>query len=97
VLEKEGDPLTSRRRVDHWIYFVDERSRKAFADAVVAQGFSLVDVPRSDGDPKLGLQVHRVDSVELEAIHDVTRLLFELAKRFGADYDGWETSVEKPG
>jgi regulator of RNase E activity RraB len=96
VLEREGDPLTARRRVDHWIYFANEKSRDTFADIVLAQGFSLVSAPKKDAEKRPFLQVHRVDSVELEAIHDVTRFLSELAAQHQAEYDGWETSVEKP-
>ena len=94
VLQQHGDPLTVERRVDHWAYFPDERARSAFLAAVAAHGFEP-QVPAST-DENFAAHVHRVDSVALDDIHEVTTLLEELAEKHGGEYDGWETSVEAP-
>lgn len=92
VLEQHGDPLTVRRRVDHWIYFQDAESCRAFAAAASAEGFQMVE-PEPEA-PNLGVQIYRTDSVQLEDIHEVTNLLADLAAQFNGEYDGWETEVE---
>jgi uncharacterized protein (TIGR01619 family) len=92
ALQRHGDPLTQRRRVDHWIYFPDRDSQCAFASAVAEDGFQLLE-PQGEA-PDFGVQVYRVDSVQLNDIHEVTHALTALAERFNGNYDGWETSVE---
>jgi regulator of RNase E activity RraB len=37
--------------------------------------------------------ISRVDSVDYEAIDDLTDLLLEIAEKFEGEYDGWETMV----
>ena len=92
VLSEDGDPLTTRRRVDHCAYFPDQNAQQGFASAAEAEGFEVV---RPMGDaPAFAVELHRVDSVEPDHIHGVTGVLEELAKRFNGEYDGWGTSVE---
>lgn len=93
VLEEHGDPLTLARRVDHWAYFPDQQTRAAFAMAVAPHGFEVEEL--DEAEPSRA-HLHRVDSVELDHIHQVTTLLEQLAEEHGGDYDGWETSVEAP-
>lgn len=95
-LQELGDPLTEKRRVDHWVYFGEPQDRTAFAHAARAQGFACEVTERGCGTQPFSLQAHRVDSVELDAIHEVVMVLHDLAVRHGGDYDGWETAVEKP-
>lgn len=91
-LAQHGDPLTERRRVDHWCYFPDAKAQSSFAAQVVANRFEVLEP--LEGEPTFPVQVHRVDSVQLEDIHEVTGWLTELAERCGGDYDGWETFVD---
>jgi Regulator of ribonuclease activity B/Family of unknown function (DUF695) len=96
-LQSDGDPLTQPRRVDHWAYFESAASRDEFIDAVSNQGFELehaADV--SPGERPFSAQVFRVDSVQLEDIHDVVMTLVRVADELEGEYDGWETSVERP-
>jgi len=92
ALQREGDPLTASRRVDHWIYFPDSESQAAFVSAAAEAGFQALE-PRGTA-PDFAVQVHRIDAVQLESIHEVTTFLADLAARFDGDYDGWETEVE---
>jgi hypothetical protein len=94
ALSRRGDPLSIERRVDHVVYFDDELGRATFSKEVTALGFDISEGrPPGDGG-KYGLSVHRLDSVELEHIHDVTLQLTRLARQHGGSYDGWETHVE---
>ncbi len=93
ALEKQGDPLLEKRRVDHWLFFPDAAARAEFTERVVRQGFEPMNTPDEE---RVGVQIHRVDSVQLEEIHALTTELAELAASVGGEYDGWETEVRKP-
>jgi regulator of RNase E activity RraB len=41
------------------------------------------------------LQIYRTDHVDLESINAIVLQLFDLSEKYNANYDGWETSVEK--
>lgn len=95
-LQENGDPLTTARRVDHWIYFRSAEERSAFLAAVGEEGFGWEEETETPlGERAFGVLVHRVDSVEHEAIHEVVMLLVALAEDHDGDYDGWGTSVER--
>ncbi|HEY0251026.1 MAG TPA: DUF695 domain-containing protein [Kofleriaceae bacterium] len=91
ALANAGDPLAASRRVDHWCYFAKAADRDAFVDEANGERFELQGL--SD-DAMHGAQIHRVDSVELESIHETVMSLVELAAKHHGEYDGWETSVE---
>lgn len=95
VLQQEGDPLRTPRRVDHWIYFLTANTRNDFVRDVTREGFQIWQlIDDSKGAFSFGARVHRVDPVELEHIHEVVMTLVHLAEQHDGDYDGWETSVE---
>ncbi|MBN2191324.1 MAG: DUF695 domain-containing protein [Polyangiaceae bacterium] len=96
-LEKNGDPLVQSRRVDHWVYFSTATDRDEFVEAAKQAGFALADVGDApSGDTRLAARLYRTESVELDDIHAVVMSLHELARDHRGEYDGWETSVEKP-
>lgn len=94
ALQREGDLLDQPRRVDHWMSFTDEPSRAAVSEEAAALGFEAI-IPERDEDSEWPLQLHRVDPVTLEDIHEVVIELTELAEAHGGEYTGWETSVER--
>jgi regulator of RNase E activity RraB len=91
VLEDRGDIHSTPRRVDHWAYFPTAEARQSFVEAALQADFDLESI---DDDERCCARVFRTDTVELEHIHAVVMILFELANQHGGDYDGWETSVE---
>jgi uncharacterized protein (TIGR01619 family) len=93
VLVKKGDVLTVAREVQHWMYFRSESSRSLFRDAAVATGFKVVSEPSSKGNLPFGIVVARTQSIEQNTIDCTVLDLFNLARRFDGDYDGWETPV----
>jgi regulator of RNase E activity RraB len=96
-LESEGDPLTQSRRVDHWTYFDNAETRSKFIDAALKQGFELErTTDDSPGAHTFSAQIFRVDSVQLEDIHNIVMSLKTIADEVGGEYDGWETFVERP-
>ncbi len=92
-LASNGDPLTAPRRVDHWAYFPNTKTRATFAKAVKALEFETIELEARNDDTEFGLQFHRVDSVQLNDIHEIIITLNELAEQHQGTYDGWETIV----
>lgn len=96
-LEKNGDPLTKARQVDHWIYFKTHSDRTDFLKKIEHLKFDIVsgDEKTSFGDFPYKLHISRVDNVDLDSVDDYVLDLWEFANECNGDYDGWETSVEK--
>jgi len=93
VLVKRGDVLTVAREVQHWMYFPSDSSRSLFRDAIVTTGYKVISEPSSNGNLPFGIVVARIQSIEQNSIDRTVLELFNLARRFDGDYDGWETPV----
>jgi len=94
VLEQQGDQLAKSRPVSHWAYFSTQGAREAFLAEVTKNGFTTA---AELGDPsthQYGVRLEKMTSIE--RIDDVTIELFRLARSYDGEYDGWETTVEKP-
>jgi uncharacterized protein (TIGR01619 family) len=96
-LEKNGDPLTKARQVDHWIYFKTDGDRTDFLNKIKPLKFGIVsgNEKTSFGGFPYKLHISRVDNVDLDSVDDYVLDLWEFANECNGDYDGWETSVEK--
>ncbi len=96
-LEKGGDKLTKEREVFHWIYFKSESDREKFLEKIKNDNFSIVskDSDKSWGEFAYRLQIKRVDKVDQNSVDDYVIYLWKLANELNAEYDGWETSIEK--
>jgi len=96
-LEEAGDSLIKQREVFHWIYFRSDVDREKYLDKIQKDGFSFVDkyFDKSWGEFAYCLQVKRVDRVDHNSVDQYVIYLWELANKLNAEYDGWETSVEK--
>jgi len=96
-LEQHGDPLVQPRRIDHWIYFGSAANRDAFVEVVTRDGFTLQESGEgAGGERPFSAHIYRMESVQLDDIHATVMSLVELAQEHRGEYDGWETSVEKP-
>ncbi len=95
ALEDRGDSLTVAREIHHWANFETQSAADSYVAATKGESFSVVGVsaPKSS-DGRYSVQVVRSDTPSHECIHEVTLLLFHMAREHGGDYDGWETSVE---
>ena len=95
VLTKRDDTLMASREVQHWIYFSSEESRTLFRHEASNVGFKIGHECESDvqGDCTFGLTVFRTQSIQQERIDETVIELLRLAKRFGGEYDGWETPI----
>jgi len=96
-LEKYGDKHTKPRKVDHWIFFVNEADRKNFIEKVIEKGFVIESKETmQDGKPHpLKVRISRIDNVNEVYINQLVLNLTELAGEYNGEYDGWETMVMK--
>ncbi|WP_027065661.1 DUF695 domain-containing protein [Maribacter sp. Hel_I_7] len=93
-LEQTGDKLTKARRVNHWFYFSTEEAMKQCESELVAANFAVNSSGiNSQSDLPYELQMYRVDHVDIDTIFPITSQLRITAKKFGGEYDGWETIV----
>lgn len=98
LLRENGDDPTIAREVGHWAFFETPEGRAQFLAEVLTQGFTAEDQSDDGPNPRpYKLAFARNDTVDRDTINDVTLNLFDLAITCGGEYDGWETSVEKPG
>jgi hypothetical protein len=98
ILGEQGDVLTRPRRIDHRASFATEAARDAFLADAAGRGFSVEsDPPARDGDearPFVG-QVHRIDPIELEHVHEVVMIVVDAAVAHGGTYEGWTAGIER--
>jgi len=94
ALERNGDKLSEAREIDHWAYFPDAESLKAYVAEASQLGFEVraISVP-DESHQTYCAQLWRSDIPAFNAIDDVTLPLFDLAAKHGGEYDGWESIV----
>jgi len=95
-LEKNGDPLTKERQVDHWIFFKTAADRNGFLEKIKDEGFDIVnsDFNKEFGETPFRLRISRVDKVDYGSVDDYVLMLWRYAGECNGEYDGWETRVE---
>lgn len=96
-LEKHGDNLDKRRRIDHWVFFESRDKLEKFKSWAMEEGFKVEGVSepeKEEDDDRYSIQLYHNGTPQLAEISHVTVTLLETARELGGDYDGWETSVE---
>jgi hypothetical protein len=95
ALEHRGDKLINAREIDHWCYFPDDPSLRAFVAEALETGFAVRKISvGNSGQLRHCAQVWRSDVPAYDQINDVTLPLFESARKHGGEYDGWECRVD---
>lgn len=95
-LQRHGDALEKERAVDHWIYFTDSNDRDNFINSIRDLKFDIVEKGETNSDElPLSLQLSRVDMVDYDSVNEYVLFLWQKAKEFNGDYDGWETFIVK--
>lgn len=98
-LSKSGDSLISPRRVDHLIKFKDENKYQEFALWARKNGYHVEERREigSDDDEEGGYEYSALLSHEINLIGDsidnITLFLYQKAKEYEGDYDGWGSLV----
>ncbi len=93
ILGEQGDRLVTPRRVDHRLSFPTVAARDGFVAAAAALGFTLESIEDVEGELPHHARVHRVDSIELEHIHEVVMALADAASGQGGRYERWEAGI----
>ncbi len=94
ALQREGDDLTRRRRIDHYALFPDADAAHAFAEAAMTEGFTREEITDHRGEARV--QFWREDAPR--GIDLVTDMIVSAISGAVGRYDGWECEViRKPG
>jgi len=93
-LLQAGDSLTTPRQVDFYLYFNSASDRSSFITFAQLKGYDIGDakIDKENKHP-YELRISKVTSVQPDVIWPLTNELREEAKKYSAQYDGWETSV----
>lgn len=86
VLAKQGDDLNQPRSIDHLVVSGEAANLEALALLLRADGFMTDGVAHHDGG-LYALKFQRVD--EPISMQEIATDLYEMALRYGCDYDGW--------
>jgi regulator of RNase E activity RraB len=93
-LKANGDALHQKRAIEHRIFFTDIDLKDTFLEEVSKEGFKYMeDVQHEEGFD--GVKIYRQDKPFYYDIDEVTLYLINTAGKYGAQYDGWETSLVK--
>ncbi len=93
ALKEAEDDETVPHKLDHRVYFEAESQRTGFMQEILRLGYEIEGESLSAASPDIYLDFFRTD--QLDAVDAITNELEDLAARFGGNYDGWGTSVEK--
>ena len=93
-LKANGDALHQKRAIEHRVFFADFDLKEAFLEEIGQEGFAYMeDITHEEGFE--GVKIYRQDKPFYYDIDEVTLYLIDTAAKYGAQYDGWETSLVK--
>ena len=93
-LKISDDNLHLARAIEHKLYFQSEDKKDALIDNLTEEGFKIKDELINEEGVK-GLSFYRIDKPFYHDIDALTLSLIDMLEEYGAQYDGWETSVVK--
>lgn len=95
-LERNGDDPNIIREVRHWVYFKSKEHRATYLDIVKNRGFRIDSTRTVRGKERpYEAIISKEQKTHWDRINDTTLLLFDLAVKFEAEYDGWETQGKR--
>ena len=95
AMRAKGDNLHLPRAIEHRLFFTEnEAHREALLATLEAEGFRVQNEIENEEGIK-GLSFYRIDKPFYHDIDALTLTLIDLLERYGASYDGWETSIVK--
>jgi hypothetical protein len=91
----QGDDLQGLRKVNHWIYFNNLKTRTTVAEQLKRLKFSLDSISyKKESKYPYELQISRNDSINPNSIYKLTTMLNALCASYKGKYDGWGTEVK---
>lgn len=89
-----GDDLTKPRKMDHWLYFREEKRRQMFIDLIEVLNFKIDSTKYEKGAHyPFALKISRVDSLSPEFITELTSLLKKFSNNLHGIYAGWSVEL----
>lgn len=91
----QGDDLKGLRKVNHWLYFKNVKSRNTAGMRLKTLKFSLDSIAfKKERDYAYKLVISRKDSIDPYSILKLTSLLRTESARYKGQYDGWSTELK---
>jgi hypothetical protein len=90
LLEEEGDDLSIKREVEHYISFETPTQKNRFLNTLDLEGFRFKDDISSE-EFEHGVALVKEHSVEYAEVKKTVEELFEKVKRERGYYEGWST------
>lgn len=95
ALKDAEERFKDRRDIFHWIYFKNKTDQDSFLKEVKLKDYELVNSNVIEDKFPYQLQIKINDFISKPIIDSQVIYLFDTAKKYNGDYDGWETSVEE--
>ena len=92
LLEEEGEDLTIKRDVEHYVSFDTPTQKNRFINTLNIEGFSFKDDISSE-EFEHGVALVKKHAVTEEEVQKVVDELFEAVKKEKGDYEGWSTTL----
>jgi len=93
-LRAKEDTLEVPRAIEHRAFLGEEADREGLVEILAEKGFGLLDEIENEDGVK-GFSFYRIDKPFYTDIDELTLTLIDLLEEYGANYDGWETSIVK--
>ena len=95
ALKQKEDNLHLPRAIEHQLFFSHtEEKREGLVSKLEKEGFKIQFELENEEGIK-GLSFYRVNKPFYYDIDELTLYLIDMLEKYGASYDGWETSVVK--
>jgi len=93
-LKANNDNLQIPREINHWIYFVEKKSREEFKRNLNLNLYRIVEEETlQESEFPFRLIISNTSTVEIEMINHITTELLKKTIEAGGKYDGWESPV----
>jgi|HubBroStandDraft_1064217.scaffolds.fasta_scaffold240351_1 hypothetical protein len=93
VLARTDEPLRPRRW-QHFLYFASlESSARQAAASLADAGWEVEILAPIPDSPEWGICAEQDAVITADAIRDARAVMTELVRRYGGEYDGWETII----
>lgn len=87
-LEEAGQDLTQECEIEFWFYAEDESAITNLGDDLKEMEYQVY-ITETEQQPKFVLRALKFMLPEISALQSLRKEFNELAKKYGAEYDGW--------
>lgn len=91
-LEESGLDITKEYQVEFWFYTDEESAVRSLAEELENRLFQ-VHVSETEQDPRFVVRALKSMTPELSDLQGLRKTFNSLAKKHGAEYDGWGCNV----